>query len=515
MTCITRSVPDLVPGALARAASRALKALAFVTLLVVALPTLAASVNLAWDAVDSPAVTGYTVHYGTASQSYPFQADAGPGTTATIGGLAEGVTYYFAVTAYDAAGNRSGYSNEVFAQIANAAPVADFYASATWGPAPFAINFSNTSTGTITSHWWTFGDGTTSTAANPAKSYANPGVFTVSLTVTGPGGSNTRTRADYITVVGVAGDTTPPTPPASLTATLSGTIVDLAWTASADDVGVAVYYIERCQGAGCTNFVAIASTGGGTSYRDSDLANGSSGPVAGTTYRYRVRAEDAAGNRSGYSPIASVTIGAASDTTPPSAPTWSYASATGSGSIAVWWGEASDDVAVTEYRLERCQGAGCSGFAQIAAGGGLFYLDSGLAAGTTYSYRVRAADAAGNAGAYSPVSSATTESGGDGGDVSPPTAPSGLWAVLGSSGVVLGWTDAADDVGVREYLIERCAGAGCVDFVQFAASRDARLRRPRCVALQHALPRARRRHFGERRAVLGSRVDGALGALTP
>ena len=62
------------------------------------------------------------------------------------------------------------------------------------------MNFSNTSTGSITSHAWTFGDGGTSTAASPSHVYAAAGTYTVALTVTGPGGSNTQTRTDYVTV---------------------------------------------------------------------------------------------------------------------------------------------------------------------------------------------------------------------------------------------------------------------------------------------------------------------------
>ncbi len=64
--------------------------------------------------------------------------------------------------------------------------------------------FTNTSTGSITSYAWTFGDGGTSTAASPSHIYAAAGVYTVSLTVTGPGGSNTQTRNNYVTVTTAA-----------------------------------------------------------------------------------------------------------------------------------------------------------------------------------------------------------------------------------------------------------------------------------------------------------------------
>ena len=50
---------------------------------------------------------------------------------------------------------------------------------------------------------------------------------------------------------------------------------------------------------------------------------------------------------------------------------------------------------MTGYRVERCQGAGCTTFAQIGTPAGATYADTGLTAGTSYSYRVRATDAAG------------------------------------------------------------------------------------------------------------------------
>ena len=67
---------------------------------------------------------------------------------------------------------------------------------------------------------------------------------------------------------------------------------------------------------------------------------------------------------------------------------------------------------MTEYRVERCQGAGCSNFVQVATPTGPALNDTGLQAATSYSYRVRAADAAGNLSDYSSVQSATTQAAG-------------------------------------------------------------------------------------------------------
>ncbi len=76
---------------------------------------------------------------------------------------------------------------------------------------------------------------------------------------------------------------------------LSSTQINLSWTASTDNVGVTGYQIERCQGAGCSNF-ALVTTVTTTSYNNTGL-------TASTSYSYRVRASDAAGNLSGYSGV--------------------------------------------------------------------------------------------------------------------------------------------------------------------------------------------------------------------
>src|SRR5262249_40623001 len=69
----------------------------------------------------------------------------------------------------------------------------------------------------------------------------------------------------------------------------------------------------------------------------------------------------------------------APDTRPPSAPGPLTATASGPTQITLSWGAAPDNVAVTGYRIERCQGSGCSNFPQIAAptGTATTYNDTG------------------------------------------------------------------------------------------------------------------------------------------
>jgi hypothetical protein len=101
--------------------------------------------------------------------------------------------------------------------------------------------------------------------------------------------------------------------------------------------------------------------------------------------------------------------GGSGDTQPPTAPTGLVATAASSSRINLSWTAATDIVGVTGYRVERCQGAGCSSFVQVATPSATAFSDTGLSPSTTYSYRVRAIDAANNLGPYSNVASVKTK----------------------------------------------------------------------------------------------------------
>ena len=96
---------------------------------------------------------------------------------------------------YDALDNRTRM------RISCPEPMADFTAFPRSGIANLSSVFNDQSNGPITSIIWDFGDGETSTEKNPTHMYAVPGKFTVKLTVTGPGGTNTEEKVDYITVL--------------------------------------------------------------------------------------------------------------------------------------------------------------------------------------------------------------------------------------------------------------------------------------------------------------------------
>jgi chitodextrinase len=198
----------------------------------------------------------------------------------------------------------------------------------------------------------------------------------------------------------IATDGQAPTAPGSPSATIiSSSQIDLSWSASTDNVGVANYLVERCSGSSCTNFTTIA-TPAGTTYSDSGLS-------ASTTYRYRIRAIDAGGLRSAYSTVISATTstGGGGDVLAPSTPTGLRVIAASSSEIDIGWNASTDNVGVTAYVVERCQGASCSSWSTVATPGAIRFNDPSRSPSTSYSYRVSARDAASNT---SPPSSPIT-----------------------------------------------------------------------------------------------------------
>jgi PKD repeat protein len=108
----------------------------------------------------------------------------------------------------------SPYGTDVFANVpagqtvskvltgySAAPPVADFVAIPLSGwntyVAPEFISFSS---GWITDYLWEFGDGQWSTELAPHHKYSTAGIYTVKLTVAGPGGSSSATKSNYITI---------------------------------------------------------------------------------------------------------------------------------------------------------------------------------------------------------------------------------------------------------------------------------------------------------------------------
>lgn len=100
----------------------------------------------------------------------------------------------------DPDGNGLTIYQEVLLNYKPGAPKPDFNGNPTSGSAPLTVNFTDLSTGNITSWLWDFGDGSTSNVKQPNHTYNSERTYTVSLKVTGNGGADTKKKVSYIVV---------------------------------------------------------------------------------------------------------------------------------------------------------------------------------------------------------------------------------------------------------------------------------------------------------------------------
>lgn len=194
---------------------------------------LGATFTLAWDPNSEPDLAGYKLYYGTSSGSYQQSINVGNLTQYSLSNLQDGVTYYFAVTAYDTEGNESGYSNEVSARE-NLPPQALASSSVSSGHAPLAVNFQGSGTdqdGTIVSYSWDFGDSASSTLQNPSHTYSSAGTFTARLTVT----DNDGATASATVQINVLSPNLPPTVTVTASPTSGQAPLNVSFLASGSD----------------------------------------------------------------------------------------------------------------------------------------------------------------------------------------------------------------------------------------------------------------------------------------
>jgi fibronectin type 3 domain-containing protein len=198
--------------------------------------------------------------------------------------------------------------------------------------------------------------------------------------------NNSSTASNILSVTTPAGpDAAAPSAPTNLTTTKKlYNEVDLSWTASTDNVGVTSYNVLR-------NGAVIGSSTT-TTYIDSTV-------LPNTTYTYAIVARDAAGNPSTASSSISVTTPNAPDTTAPSAPA-SLAATTNSTQISLEWTASTDNIGVAGYKVYRDT-------VLIATVTTTTFDDATATAGQSYSYYVKAFDAANNLSSASNTVSAT------------------------------------------------------------------------------------------------------------
>jgi hypothetical protein len=110
-------------GSKSRLRHRGSRSLACLILICAGPLAAAASVSFEWDANPEPNISGYLLSYGTTPGRYSNSVSVGATPAATVSGLKEGTTYYFAVAAVDSAGLVSPTSEPVSYFVPVTAPV--------------------------------------------------------------------------------------------------------------------------------------------------------------------------------------------------------------------------------------------------------------------------------------------------------------------------------------------------------------------------------------------------------
>jgi subtilisin family serine protease/chitodextrinase len=227
-----------------------------------------------------------------------------------------------------------------------------------------------------------------------------------------------------------SGDLTPPSVPTGLSASTATDKIVLSWTASTDNIGVTGYKVYR-------NGVEVGGTSGTTSYTDATA-------LAGVTYSYTVRAFDIAGNTSADSAPVTATL---SDTSAPTVPGSLSATSSSSTQVNLSWASSTDNVAVTGYAVYR-------GGVLLKKVTTTNTTDTSVTTGQTYTYTVKAYDAAGNYSASSVPATVTVP------DTIAPSVPTNFSASgISSSGFTVTWGASTDNVGVTGYKVFRNGSA--------------------------------------------------------
>ncbi len=363
-----------------------------------AAPTLTAqaaagAVQLNWTEVEGAA--RYDLWTWTAATGWQRISDSLTGTSYTHENLTAGTTYYYAVSALDANGVASAYSEYVSATVP-AAPSTPLAApTLTAQAAAGAVQLSWTEvegaarydlwTWTAATGWQRISDSLTGTSYTHENLTAGTTYYYAVRALDANGVASAY--SEYVSATVPAAPSTPLAAP-TLTAQAAAGAVQLSWT---EVEGAARYDLWTWTAA--TGWQRISDSLTGTSYTHENL-------TAGTTYHYAVRALDANGVASAYSEYVSATVPAA-PSTPLAAPTLTAQAA--AGAVQLNWTEVEG---AARYDLWTWTAA--TGWQRISDSlTGTSYTHENLTAGTTYYYAVSALDANGVASAYSEHVSAT------------------------------------------------------------------------------------------------------------
>ncbi len=336
-------------------------------------------IYLYWDD-NSNNETGFKIERKKAGGSYS-QIDTVEAnvTTYTDSGLSTNTTYYYRVRAYNSIGNSTyctevsaattflGSPSNLVAETVSSSQINLFWTDNAGNETGFRIE-RRTSGGSYTQ---------IATVGANVTTYSNTGLQNNTTYYYRVRAYNSTADSAYSNESSATTGAVPSAPSNLTAATVSSSQINLSWKDNSNnELG---FKIERKTAGG--SYVQIAALGANTTaYSDTGLSSN-------TTYYYRVRAYNAVGN-SAYSNETTVATGV------PAAPTKLTATAVSRDKIMLTWMDNAYNE--TGFKIERKTGGGS--YAQIATLGAntTVYSDTGLSAGTTYYYRVRAYSSTGN-----------------------------------------------------------------------------------------------------------------------
>ncbi len=368
------------------------------------------SVTLNWTAVSG--ASSYQILKGTSSGSLTALPTPEATTSFTDTSVTNGTTYYYAVKAYN--GLYSASSSEALIK-----PIANFSISSATSASHSSIDVSWSTVagadtydvlyGTVSGTYTGTSSGATTTRTLTGLS-ANTNYYIVvkAKNAIGPGTNHTSAQVSAKTSTAA---------PTALAATAIPGQVTLTWTAPA---GASTFKIYRSTVSGSSNYTEIEPSSSGSPYTDTDITNG-------TTYFYAVKASN--GSDSAYSsevsirPIDSVTTPTLAIVTSTSASvTWP--AVTGAASYDILYGTSSSSLTSSSLNAVSPK------------------IITGLTAGTTYHFAIRAKNTVG-AGTNVTSSSASI--------LMSASAPTGVVATAGASRVDLSWNTVATATSYNIY----------------------------------------------------------------
>ena len=402
-------------------------------------------VNLSWSAPNNggAAIIDYTIEYRSGSTWNTFADGSSTTTSATVTGLANGISYEFRVSAVNSKGTGTASDTvsstpiaPVLIALAVFAPSSPTGLAATPGDGRVNLSWSAPNNGgaaiidyTIEyrsgSTWNTFADGSSTTTSATVTGLANG--ISYEFRVSAVNSKGTGTASDTV----LAMPLTVPSSPTGLAATPGDGRVNLSWSAP-NNGGAAIidYTIEYSSGSTWNTFADGSSTT--TSATVTGLANGIS-------YEFRVSAVNSKGTGTASDTVLAMPL------TVPSSPT-GLAATPGDGRVNLSWSAPNNGgAAIIDYTIEYSSGSMWNTFADGSSTTTSATV-TGLANGISYEFRVSAVNSKGTGTASDTVLAMP---------LTVPSSPTELTASPGNGQVHLSWRASPDTISTAtDYIIE-------------------------------------------------------------